>query len=117
MSEQQAFATEQKEETQNVQETANPEDKQTIAPAEIMLKPKYIINIRLEKDYQIYAMIARRLLEDEKAPSIVITACGQAIYNLLKVSSILSEHMPSLHKVSRISYSNCKTCISKIPID
>ena len=74
---------------------------------------KYVLNINLEKDLKHYATIARRLLEEEKAPHVTLTSCGKAIFRLLKVSSILSEYLPGLHKVNTIRYGQCRTCQAK----
>lgn len=72
--------------------------------------PKLVLNIRKEKDFRTYAEIARRIIQDQKQPCITLTSCGIAILNLLKVSSVLGEHIPGLHKVSRFILSKCKTC-------
>lgn len=72
--------------------------------------PKLVLNIRKEKDFRTYAEIARRIIQDQKQPCITLTSCGIAILNLLKVSSVLSEHIPGLHKVSCFILSKCKTC-------
>ena len=64
-------------------------------------QPKLVLNIRKEKDFKIYAEIARKILLDRKEKCITLTSCGIAIVNLLKVSSALSHFIPGLHKVSR----------------
>jgi hypothetical protein len=68
------------------------------------------LNIRKEKDFKVYAEIARKMLIDRNEKCITLTSCGIAIVNLLKVSSALSQHIPGLHKVSRFIQSKCKTC-------
>ena len=73
-------------------------------------QPKLVLNIRKEKDYKVYAEIARKILLDRKEKCITLTSCGIAIVNLLKVSSALSHFIPGLHKVSRFVQSKCKTC-------
>lgn len=72
--------------------------------------PKLVLNIRKEKDFRTYSEIARKIIIDQKQPCITLTSCGIAILNLLKVSSVLGEHIPGLHKVSRFILSKCKTC-------
>jgi hypothetical protein len=68
----------------------------------------------VEKSYKDYAWAAKRLLIDEKAPAITLTACGLSIINLMKVSSIMCEMIPELHRLSSIKYADCRTCASKM---
>lgn len=71
------------------------------------------MNIRVEKNYRDYAWAAKRLLVDEKAQAITLTACGLSIINLMKVSSIMCEVLPDLHRLSSIRYADCRTCSAK----
>ena len=78
-----------------------------------ILDKKFILNIKMEGKFTSYATVAKRLLTDDKAPQIQISACGAAILYLLKVSSILTEFLPGLHKISYITFSLCHTCRNK----
>jgi hypothetical protein len=72
------------------------------------------LNIRVEKSFKDYAWAAKKLLVEEKAPAITLTACGLSIINLIKVSNILCEVLPELHRLSSIRYADCRTCAAKI---
>ena len=82
-------------------------------PMDSILDKKFILNIKLEGKFSSYATVAKRLLTDDKAPQIQLSTCGAAILYLLKVSSILTEYLPGLHKISYITYSQCHTCQNK----
>lgn len=71
---------------------------------------KYILNINLEKDFKHYSLISKRLLLEQNQPVVTLTACGRAVSRMMKVSSILSEFLPNLHKVSTIKLAKCRTC-------
>ena len=74
---------------------------------------KYTLNINLEKDYRYFAQIAHSHLQSPSCPGITLNACGNAIVSLLKVSSLLSEYVPGLHKETSILLKSCFSCKSK----
>lgn len=78
-----------------------------------LIDHKYIINIKLEGTFPSYAKVAKRLLSQERAPCIQLSACGAAVLYLLKVSSLLIEMFPQLHKITYFTYANCYTCSTK----
>lgn len=74
---------------------------------------KYTININLEKDYRYFAHLAYKLLQEPGCPGISINACGFAVLTQLKVSGLLSEYLPGLHKSTTIMLKSCASCHSK----
>ena len=74
------------------------------------IDPMYIINMRIEGNFPGYAKAAIRLLTVDKADQIQLSACGMATLYLMKVSSILTEYYPALHKLTTFTYSKCMTC-------
>eukprot|EP00347_Sterkiella_histriomuscorum_P012338 403368976 len=75
-----------------------------------LLDRKYIMNIKSEGNFAVYVKVAARLLKDPNAQMIQLSACGSASLQLFKVSSILSEYFPELHKMTYFTYSTCYTC-------
>ena len=74
---------------------------------------KYTININLEKDYRYFAQLAYKLLHEHGCPGISLNACGFAVLSQLKVSGLLSEYLPGLHKSTTIMLKSCASCHSK----
>jgi hypothetical protein len=71
---------------------------------------KYTININLEYDYRHFAEIAYKLLLDPACNGISINACGFAVLTQLKVTGLLSEYLPGLHKSTTIMLKSCSSC-------
>jgi len=78
-----------------------------------MIDRKFIINMKIEGSFVSYANYAYRLLTVDRAPEIQLSACGAACLYLLKVSSLLTEFQPNLHKLTVIDYSTCLSCQNK----
>lgn len=75
-----------------------------------LIDRKFILNIKVEGSFASYATVAKRLLIDDKAKQIQLSACGAAVLYLFKVSSVLTEYFPSLHTITFISYTRCHSC-------
>jgi len=71
---------------------------------------KYTININLENDYRHFAQRAYMLLQEPGCNGISINACGFAVLAQLKVSGLLSEYLPGLHKSTTIMLKSCASC-------
>ncbi|CDW82498.1 UNKNOWN [Stylonychia lemnae] len=75
-----------------------------------LIDRKFIINIKNEGSFASYSKVAHRLLTEERAPQIQLSACGAATLYLFKVSSILTEFFPNLHRLTYFNFSICHTC-------
>ena len=72
-----------------------------------------MMNIKLDRDFKVYARIGYRLLSENKGCVVTYSSCGRSIINQLKIVSSLEEAIPGLHIVTNIRYTECKTCMNR----
>ena len=59
-----------------------------------------------------YVEYITRVLKEEKAQEIEMAAVGQAITNLMVISSVLAEYLEFLHRVNVFAFKPCEYCMS-----
>lgn len=71
------------------------------------------MNIKLDRDFRVYARIAYDLIKMDESCCITFSSCGKSIYNQLRIVSSLEEALPGLHLVTSFKLTECKTCLNK----